>query len=77
MFYNYLELSNRAKGKISAVSFAADKQNNAVLVSDTAAARYKIQELIRSDTLDANGSTDTVVIHLSYLKYQKIHSHFN
>ncbi len=70
---NGLQTSDRAEGKMSYISLAADPENNAILISGNDANRYLMKVLIRSlDTRDASGSGNTVVLPLNYLNAKKL-----
>lgn len=68
-----LQTSDRSEGKINNISFAADEENNAILLSGNAAQREQMKKLIRQlDTRGSNGSANTVVLRLSYLNAKKL-----
>lgn len=68
--FTSLQNSDRALGKISNVSVAADPQSNSILISGDLESRILLHHLIAQlDTQRASGPTgNTIVIHLKYLK---------
>ena len=70
---NSLQASARAQGKVVNVALAADPENNTVLVNGNLSGQMMMRSLIRRlDTPGANGSGNTVVIHLKYLDAKTI-----
>lgn len=67
-----LQMADRAQGKVSNVSLAADTQNNSILVSGNLANQIVMRNLIHR--LDRKNSSmgNTVVIHLDYLDAKKL-----
>lgn len=70
---NALQTSVRNEGSVSNVSFAADEENNTILVSGNMANRLQIRRLIsKLDIRNANTNVTTVVVPLNYLNAKKL-----
>jgi general secretion pathway protein D len=68
-----LQSADRAAGKASDVTFAGDEQSNSIILSGSAHEQMRILALInRLDLPPANESGGTQVIHLNYLKAEKL-----
>jgi general secretion pathway protein D len=68
-----LQASDRSEGKVNNISFAADEENNAILLSGNGGQRNQMKRLIHQlDTRTSNGSANTVVLKLSYLNAKKL-----
>jgi len=70
---NSILAADRAMGKTTNISLAADDQNNSILMSGDTAGRLRMRVLIsRLDMPSSGSSGNTVVIHLNYLKAQEL-----
>ncbi|MGB6976251.1 MAG: type II secretion system secretin GspD [Gammaproteobacteria bacterium] len=70
---NSLQSADRAAGKASNVSFAADEQSNSIIISGSVHDQMRLLALInRLDLPPANEAGGTQVIHLNYLKAEKL-----
>jgi len=68
-----LESAEHAAGKVVNVSIAADEQTNSIILSGNTQERLRLARLISElDSPSANGSGNTSVIHLNYLKAKKL-----
>ena len=70
---NELQSSDRAEGKVSNVSLAADEDSNSILISGNYDNSFKMKNLINNlDTKNALGAGGTEIVYLNYLTAKKL-----